>query len=276
MPIKLIATDLDGTLLQGDHVTVSKQNIDVLTHASENGILFAIATGRTWGIISNVARQVPAASYAIMSNGASIYDVGSKNLIPVGELPFDLWNPIYMYLKQNGCVSEIYHNGKSYLEQNLLSSYKSPYLPSDFTDELKSHITAVESIEIALENKPIEKINILFTPSENCEQVYNTLKNRNDIYVTSSLPGNMEINLKGINKAYALKRLCLNLKISSDEVMAFGDADNDLEMLEWAKWSFAMGNANEKVKKTAHFITEANTENGVAKAVHKYIFKNGI
>ncbi|MBV4446835.1 Cof-type HAD-IIB family hydrolase [Clostridium tyrobutyricum] len=273
MSIKLIATDLDGTLLQGDHLTVSKQNIDAITHASEKGVLFAIATGRTWGVMSNIAGQVPVTNYAVLSNGASAYDINSRKLIPLREIPFKLWHPIYIYLKQNNCIPEIYYNGKSYLEQNLLSSYKSPYIKEDFTNELKSYLTGVDNLENYLVNKPIEKINVLFTPEENCGQVYDTLKISEDIHITSSLPGNIEITLKGVNKAYALKRLCLDLDISNEEVMVFGDADNDIEMLKWAKWSFAMENADEKIRKTAHFITDSNTKDGVAKAIDKYILK---
>ena len=131
----------------------------------------------------------------------------------------------------------------------------------------------MDNLENYLVNKPIEKINVLFTPEENCGQVYDTLKISEDIHITSSLPGNIEITLKGVNKAYALKRPCLDLDISNEEVMVFGDADNDIEMLKWAKWSFAMENADENIRKTAHFITDSNTKDGVAKGIEKYILK---
>ncbi len=272
MSIKLIATDLDGTLLQSDHLNVSKKNIEALTHASEQGIIVLIATGRTWDVMSDVANQLKVIDYAILSNGAAIYNASAGSLNPLNEIPYELWRPVYRYLKQNHCIVEIYQNGKSYMEQDILTNYKSPYLKNKFIAKLKSHITAVNDVETYLANKNIEKFSILSVPDENYEQIYKSLKNNVSYSVTSSLPGNIEINLKGVNKGYALKNLCKKLNITAEEVMVFGDADNDLEMLEWAKWSFAMENANEKAMKRARYITGSNTEDGVAQAVNKYIF----
>jgi len=88
---------------------------------------------------------------------------------------------------------------------------------------------------------------------------------------TSPVSGDIEITLKGVDKAKALETVCWQLGISKDEVMAFGDADNDIKMLEFAGYGAAMGNADEKCKRAASFITLSNADDGVAAAVEKYV-----
>lgn len=274
MSIKLIATDLDGTLLENDHLSISRQNTEALVRASEKGVSIVIATGRTWDLLSDIAAKIPVTNYAILSNGASLYDINARSFTQLKEISFEIWHPIYQYLKQNRCIIEIFEKGKCYLEKDKLINFNNPNMTDEYADALKKHITGVNNVDSYLSQKSIEKINVLFTPQENFEQVHNMLISRPDISVTSSIPGNMEINLRDVNKGLALKTLCMNLNITADEVMVFGDADNDIEMLEWAGWSFAMKNAREDIKKRAHFIADSNTENGVAKAINTYILSS--
>ena len=81
---------------------------------------------------------------------------------------------------------------------------------------------------------------------------------------------NMEITAPGVDKGEALKVLCSKLGIDASEVMAFGDADNDLGMLSWAGWSFAMGNGTDKAKAAAKYVTGRNSDSGVAQGVEQY------
>ena len=78
------------------------------------------------------------------------------------------------------------------------------------------------------------------------------------------------MNLAGTNKGNALRILCEKLGISPDEVMAMGDAENDLEMLRFVGYSVAMGNASDEVKSVARYETDTNDRHGVAKAIRKY------
>ena len=82
-----------------------------------------------------------------------------------------------------------------------------------------------------------------------------------------------ELNSKEASKGYALEALGLQWDISPDQMMVFGNAGNDISMLELTPWSFAVKNATESVKKVAQFITDSNNDDGVAKALEKYILK---
>ena len=80
----------------------------------------------------------------------------------------------------------------------------------------------------------------------------------------------MELTAPGVNKGSAVQALCARLGLAPEQVMAFGDAGNDLELLRWAGWSFAMGNASDEAKAAARYVTGSNTEAGVAMAVERY------
>lgn len=80
MSIKLIATDLDGTLMAPDHLTVTKRTYDALKSSHDKGIRLAVATGRSMVLIDNVISQVPFVDYIIYSNGACVYDKNEEKL----------------------------------------------------------------------------------------------------------------------------------------------------------------------------------------------------
>ena len=86
----------------------------------------------------------------------------------------------------------------------------------------------------------------------------------------TAFPGNLELNAPGVNKGAAVQGLCARRGWSAEQVMAFGDAGNDLELLSWAGWSFAMANATDQAKAAARYVTGSNTEAGVAMAVERY------
>ena len=88
---------------------------------------------------------------------------------------------------------------------------------------------------------------------------------------TASGHGDIDLILPGVNKAHGLTILQEKWGISSDEILAFGDSGNDIEMLAHAYYSYAMENGSEEVKKTARFIAPSNNENGVLEIIDKYI-----
>ena len=94
---------------------------------------------------------------------------------------------------------------------------------------------------------------------------------RDEFYVVRSQKYLIEVLTKGVNKAYGLKKLTAELNINQDEIVAIGDAANDIEMLEYAGLAIAMGNASEEVKAIADIVTDTNENNGVIKAIDKLI-----
>ncbi|HLR52116.1 MAG TPA: HAD-IIB family hydrolase, partial [Candidatus Avamphibacillus sp.] len=93
------------------------------------------------------------------------------------------------------------------------------------------------------------------------------------IEMTNSLPTNIEVNPEGVNKANALKTVCKKLGITMDNVLACGDSINDIKMIQEAGVGVAVGNAQQAIKNVADFVTETNNNDGVAKAIEKYVLQ---
>ena len=276
MSIKLIVTDLDGTLMAPDHTTVTERTRRALKEAHDKGVKTAIATGRTISLIGMVTNQVDFIDYVIYSNGAAVYDRVNKKLIYTSF--FDTENALELakFLDSEPVFYEIYANGWSYIRNDKVSLFDMGNLPKDFIDEITKHTVFVDDMCEIIKKSDVEKFNISSMAPERAEYITEKLISFKDTEWTSSLPGSkvqnqMEFMKKGVNKGAAIKGMCSVLGISPESVMAFGDAQNDCSMLELAGWSFAMGNACEECRQTAKYITDTNANNGLAKAVEEYV-----
>lgn len=262
--IKLIAMDLDGTLFDDDHRTISKRNIDAIVKAHNKGIKIVIASGRTLCQINNILKLIPA-DYVIASNGAAAIDREGR-VISSDGMDYESWTEAYKVLEEYNTATEVYAYGKTYLKSSQKGLYKNKYLNNILLNELKAVINYCDDVTQTLKNKIVEKITSIYIP----EDVYNTVRERllnMGLAVTSSVPYNIEVNKMGVNKGKGLSSLCRELNIKSDEAMAFGDGSNDVEMLLWAGCSYAMGNAVDEAKKAAKHIADTNHNNGLGKAI---------
>lgn len=273
MDIKLIATDLDGTLLQDDSCSISHEDKNALEYASKKGIKIVIASGRTYSVMEKIMDEIKTVDYLIMSNGTSVYDLQNNKYIFKTEISENTWRKVFNLLLEQGSVFEMYHQGKTYIPETMYDKFDSPHVSRACVTELKSHLIKISDSFSELEGGA-EKFNVLYTPEANIEKLREKLDKVQEIDITSSIPGNIEINKKGINKGEALKMLCSNINISPEEVISFGDNDNDIPMLEAAGVSFAVENATNGAKKAAKFITKPNVSNGVSCGIHKIL--NGI
>ncbi|MBQ7827785.1 MAG: HAD family phosphatase [Clostridia bacterium] len=274
--IKLIATDLDGTLLLPDHVTVSEENIAALRAASEQGIKIVIASGRTHGVFSKGVAELDVVDFAIMSNGAAFmaYDHGRPlDRSPVTEMPYEVWTRAYDIIASAGAHPEIYAFGHSFMDESRREGFASPVITPALVEELKSHVGFVDDVKETLAGKSAEKICVLSVPEDTRDRMMAQLRADDRIALVNSIPGNVEVNAAGTGKGNALAMLCKELGIMPDEVMALGDAENDLDMLRFAGCSVAMGNASDEVKAVCRYVTDRSENHGVAKAVYKYAIK---
>jgi len=273
MHIKLIALDMDGTTLN-EHHEVSTITKDAIEQALAKKVEVIISTGRTSVELKPIFDKFTNIRYFICGNGSKIYD-REKNLnVYQNMLPFKESSAIMQQLVKYDVVPEVYANERIYTDQyyyDHVDEYIDPTLKSLI---LRSR-TPVENIHDFLlqHNKPIEKINIFYKDSKSKNKIQELCTNM-PVTVTSSLDQNIEINSKTASKGNALQHLCQQLQIASTDVMAIGDAFNDISMLKYAGYSVAMGNAIPEVKEIAKFTTLTNIENGVAASIHEHILKN--
>lgn len=272
MSIRIIALDMDGTTLMNDHQSISPRTEQAIRNAIAKGILIVPATGRLNSLLPESVMKLGGIRYAITSNGAVTYNLSDGKIMNSCFLSPPLAEKVMNQLPTDKLLVEFFKDGKIYVERKYMESlteYPLPFLHLDF---LKSIHRTVESLSGYVKNKGerIEKINLPFIPPEYREEIWSRLTVLDGISLTSSVPNNIEVNELQANKGAALKQLCESLQIPREEVMAFGDNGNDLEMLEYAGLSFAPANGTDEAKAAATAVTAANDEDGVAIAIEQY------
>lgn len=269
--IKLIAIDMDGTLLNGKK-HIDKVQKEAIHEAIEAGIKIVLCTGRPlYGILPFYEElglsELDSEGYVILNNGCSIHK--TKNWELIDQVNFTSDDIDYLYK-----FSEGYD-----INFTLVNDYY--YFNIDDrkpTDELItdagfvfSDITNISLKEAKNGKHKIIKIMFLGNPNIMANfQKENESILKDKYSSVLSQPYIYEILPKGNNKGTGLKKLAKKLGIKQEEIMAIGDGNNDIEMFEYAHYSVAMENGTKPARKAAKYQTDSNENNGVAKAIRKY------
>lgn len=267
--IKLIATDLDGTLMSADHLTVTQRTVNTLRTAHEKGIKIAIATGRPMCIIGNVVEQVPFVDYIIYSNGACVYDRNTEEVVYSNLINGEDAADIIKYLLGWEVFFDVSYNGESHYQLGIEKYFENMEFPGDFVSEVMESMNGHKNLAEYLNGDGVEKITLYTVKDEDFDELKDKLLSYH-FSVATSFKGNLEATVIDADKGNAVAGICEEMQITADEVMAFGDAGNDCRMLEFAKYSFAMENATDECKASAKFVTLSNADDGLAVAVEKY------
>ncbi len=278
MDIKLVATDLDGTFLNSNHLTIPQENIDAFKKAHEIGIKVAVASGRTKILADNVSEQLPFLDYLITSNGAVTYDLHTGQVVCSTLMSNTQSVEIFNILKDYNLIYEIYYKGDCYMNEKSYAMFDGEHVPPHIHDLLKDFIKPVPDLAKLIGSDGIEKLNILSLTGEERIEIEEKIGKTCDVAFASSFPiikganGNLEMTDREATKGFAIKGLADALGISKENIMCFGDGENDCSMLQFADYSFAMANGTDLVKSTAKYVTDTNDNGGVAKAINKYVF----
>lgn len=276
MEIKLIAADMDGTLLN-DEKRVPEENLRALEECIRRGIHIVPATGRILGGLPAQVRALKGLRYAIMVNGAEVADMETGEILSACRLTPDLAVRVMKLARdsRNDIMYDAYVNGvgcTTFEFYDRIDQYiSSPGLAEIVRKTRKPMEDNIAFIET--EGAEVDKINMYFLHMEDKEQMRRQLKEIPGILVSSSIPNNLEINAAGADKGSALIGLAERLGILPEETMAFGDGENDLSMIRLAGIGVAMRNGEETVKAAADYVTDTNNAAGVAKAIDRFVFK---
>ena len=254
--IKLIAMDMDGTLLSPNHKTVADADKEALIKAHESGIKLAISTGRTLSTIGDICTQIPEIDFIIFSNGAGIYDRQTEKIIYRNNMPAETAEKYLPYIEERSGFIEAYIDGVAYAPVFRAMFGTGVIVTDDFTKVYGEY--------------GIEKVIFYIADSSVCIEAEKYLRTQPEIFVTSSVGRSIEFTKAGTDKGDALQALCEYIGAEPEEAMALGDAGNDIPMIKAAGYGIAMENADEKTKAAAKYITKTNAENGVAAAIYKY------
>lgn len=269
--IKMIGIDLDGTLLTTEKKLLPFTR-QVLSEAIEKGILVVIATGRPCSGITEEIRTFPGIRYALTSNGARIVDMYTQKVLVEHLLPLKSAKKALEILQKYDTLQEVYFDGQGYAEEDkleMISRYHHNPHMWDYVRKSRKPVLSIPEL-VAGENRDMDKAQALFADMGELAQAWKELEQYEDLVLVSSLGYNIEINAVGVDKGRGLMELGELLGICPQEIMAFGDGDNDIRMLEKAGIGVAMGNALDNVKAAADYVTDTNDEEGVAKAIIKF------
>lgn len=259
--IKLIASDMDGTLLdeKGD---LNPEFFNILKELKEKNIKFAVSSGRQYYNLLNKFSKAKEDIIYIAENGTYIVQEGKE---------------LYSNLLPKETVLSLIEDSRK-LEQCeiVLCGKHSAYVEKDYAEFIKEVETYYYKYEVVEDLTKVEDDILKFTlcdfkgAAENSDKVLGPLWSEK-LQVTVSGKIWLDIINKGANKGVAIKNLQDRFNISFEETMVFGDYFNDLEMLTSAFHSYAMENAPEEVKNYARFIAPSNSEQGVLKVIKEKI-----
>ena len=269
MSVRLTASDLDGTLMSPDHMTVSERTKKALSAAHEKGIKIAVSTGRAYKFTKPATDQVPFTDYVICSNGASVFDRNEEKFIYSNLISPEVTNNAAELLSSLNVYYNIYMDGGVYVQKGCERFFSNGGLPIEFIMDFASKTTVCDDMTKTVEGKGAELIDVFYNDEETRKTVFDFFE-RNGLVLTSALSGVVSATAKNSDKGTALKNLCDITGIKAEETMAFGDASNDSTMLAFAGYSFAMENGDDICKSSAKFIAPSNAEDGVAQMIEKY------
>lgn len=274
MKTKLIAMDLDGTLLLPDK-TLSARNRAALDAAAEKGILVVPATGRLYIGLPEFIRALPYVRYVIAINGAQLYDAVDDKVLHTADLDVETALAIYDLMETFPLAYDAYIDDKAYMDRRFIDTLED-YIPDDphvLNMVLGLRIPVDDLRKMVRERGlPIQKLQCFCADVERLAQLRSIFAARfPKTAVSSSLKHNIEINSGDAVKANALLALCSHLGIDPAETLAFGDGLNDISMLRAAGTGVAMANASDEVRAAADMVTASNVEDGVAQYLEKYV-----
>lgn len=265
MPIRLVAMDLDDTLLRDDW-TISPRVVESLRRAQALGVITTIATGRMPKGMRRYAEQLGIDVPVITYHGAMIQKVLSGEILFRRVIPHKTASDIVKYVLDSGFHCHIYLQDRVFTQEK--NEYSRDYSRLNGLEIEQGDLLSL----LARGPEGVEKILLIGEESE-LDHLAPSLKTRysEQVHVTKSKSSFLEMVEVSVNKGTALKALANQLGIQQEEIMAIGDSFNDLEMIRYAGVGVAMGNARAEVKEAADYVTGTNMEDGVAQAVEKFV-----
>jgi Cof subfamily protein (haloacid dehalogenase superfamily) len=260
--IRLVATDLDGTLLWDDK-TISARTRKALRRVQEAGIALVLVTGRPPRRLKIVAQELGLTGLAVCCNGAIVYDLAADAIVQHDTLAAETARQLVAALRE--AVPSVcfaiergldFGHEPAYTAMSLVPDHDPPF-------SADAHTLCAEAVTKLIVHHPEMPIDELW-------RISREIAGESAAATHSGAPF-VEIAAAGITKASALAGLCDRLGIASSQVIAFGDMPNDLPMLAWAGCSVAVANAHPDVLAAVDEGTAANEDDGVAVVLERLL-----
>jgi Cof subfamily protein (haloacid dehalogenase superfamily) len=273
MSIKCIALDLDRTTLNIDG-KLSKENKAALEYAISRGVHIVVASGRAFDTLPRDVIEVSGIEYAITSNGTAVYHIPTKKCLHQYKLTKDSIKEIIQLSKSEKVTYEAFIDGKAYADSTYIDHPEIFGANEQAIAYIRETRNMVENIEQFIKEhiEELDCMDIITKDNELKRTLMEQLKNDVEgIYVTSSIEQLIEISNEQAGKHSGVKFIMELLKLKQEEIAAFGDGDNDIDMLKFVGTGIAVENASEQCKNAADMITKHHNENGVAYGIYEML-----
>lgn len=259
----MLVLDLDDTLLNDDH-EISAENKKMLAKAQDKGVLIILASGRPTPAMVRYAKELKLDnSFMISYNGAVISDLKQDKVIFEQALSQSQIHDLYDYsLKSNTDII-------TYLDGKVVSETDSEYIDIELNITGMKHNKVIDFKE-AVQSSAVKCI-LLAEPTYLLQVEKDLKTNMPELSVSMSKPFFLEVAQKGIDKAASIKIIAQKLAILQSEIIAVGNAGNDLAMIEYAGLGVWVDNVSQELRGKANIIVASNNNHGVAEVVRRFI-----
>lgn len=280
--IKLIASDLDGTLLDEPN-QISKINLDAIEYAYQKGAKFCFATGRDLQSVNDITCLLKHKPVLLLGNGSEVYDedenlvfqnfFNNKYLEEACEIMNEHDVP-HMIFTTDGfyTTTDPVEVRQRFIERiGKIRNQEMAHIFATNMDKPCNNLVQIEDIQEFAKTKKVLKVEGFHYNSKPVEDVKKELEKFTELSHLSTGKNNVEVTNLTATKGLALKRYCEHANIKKDEVMVMGDSHNDLSMFELFKYSFAPENSIQEIKDYAYKVVKSCDEHGVSQAIYEFI-----
>lgn len=276
-PHKLIALDIDGTLINSNH-EVTPATRQAIADAQKAGAEIIVSTGRVYSALPHDILKELNIRYAITTNGAAVYQLQDNVCLSQNCMKLDTFLPILEKLQACDILIHLYIDGECY----YTDSKHSVIDKMDVSDKRKEYLHSTglcvdNLVDFAKRNNsPVQKVTLCFYPLpdgtyKHHDELEAFLRSNPTISTVCGGDTSLEITKAGVNKGLGLRFLSDYLQIAMEHTIACGDSENDLDIIQAAHIGVAMANASGLLKEAADFITTSNDEDGVAHMLQKFV-----
>lgn len=270
MNIRCIALDLDRTTLNSQG-QLSPRNREALEHCIRKGIHIVIASGRSYTALPEDVISIPGIDYAITSNGAAVYRISDGACLRRFTLTPQSVEELLRLTSQEPIVYETFIRGAAYADAayvrdpvahgatpqaiGYIQETRQPI--QDMAAFMRTHADELDSVDLVMSDQVLKA------------RLWQLLKAQvPDLYITASVPELLELSHKDGGKHSGVRFVAETLGLSPNEIAAFGDGDNDADMLSYVGCGIAMENATPACKAVSDYVTLHHAEDGVAHAIY--------
>lgn len=265
----LIVTDIDGTLLRSDG-TISKETKNKIKQLTAQGHIFALATGRMHGAARMIAHQLGWNGYIISCNGAVVKHSKTGHELFTQQIPRQSLYDLLEIFERHQCYYHLYASdliATPKMEKYALNYYRQV---QELPVALKFDVQEVGDMRAAIAQRDFYKVGIEHVAGTH-DLLADEVRNVPHLISYKSYHSTLDIMFEGITKVCGIQVLMKYYEIPPSRVIAFGDQDNDRDMLTFAAYGMAMGNATQSLKEAADAVVKTNDEDGLRHALTEII-----